>query len=393
MKNKIEIVKSSARTNRIKRTMIKFKCTNERKYTLITAQIMGYVATPYVEKCFMQSIPVPLLVNEMFVSKTIYFNAFLPSNLPPSVKTLQSSIRYFVVVKVFDGKDELTSIKGRFKLVSDTSIYNFREIYMLNQSCCRIGSKTYESPVVASIRSKLHSCDQMRSLANVLDMNTESEPFSTTGDGKSDLEFKNDAVYEVLKEGTKENMKDKSLQNVMKELKIGENMTEEELLRYKLSKISELGLLNEIKTAKLKYKRENKPNLHVLLDNEKKEEQTDIKLVIKDKKVKLAEIKMKNFLYTNDENVLNIKLLKEMKKIKIVVKMKEEAEYSNKEAILFIFERDDFEYLVHLNVFLMQFTQCTFNSDLFKVNFFIELKFNSYKSRVPITVRRNVLYD
>ncbi|ELQ74006.1 hypothetical protein THOM_3099 [Trachipleistophora hominis] len=365
MKNKIEIVKSTARVNRIKRTMIRFKCINERKYTLITAQIMGYVTTPYAQKCFMQSVPVPLLVNEVFVSRTVHFNAFLPSNLPPSIGALQSSVKYFIVVKVFDGKDELACIKGKFRLLSDTSTYDFREIYMLNQNCCRVGSRTYEEHVLTLIRNKLQGCDQVRCLTAVLDAQASKESQNTgqaeTNDRKSAADT---GTVPTHKTG-----EDRNVQDAMQDLRIEENRTEAEILEYKLAKINEMGLLNDIKSAQLKYKRESKPNLHILLDNEHSEEQKLIKLVIKDKKVKLAEIKMKNFFYTNDENVFNIRLLKEMKKIKAVVKMKEEAEYTSKETVLFIFERHNLEYLLHMNVFLTRFTRCTFNSDLFKVNF------------------------
>lgn len=153
MKNNIQILRSSAQANRIKRKVIKFKCVIKRTYTLITAKILGYVKTPSINKKFMESVPVAILVNDVFTNKTIVFNSFIPYNLPPSLKTLQNTIKYFVIVKVFDGKNELVCIKGKFKLYSNSYTYTFRNPYVLNQNCCRLGLESYENMILRKMRN------------------------------------------------------------------------------------------------------------------------------------------------------------------------------------------------------------------------------------------------
>lgn len=162
---------------------------------------------------------------------------------------------------------------------------------------------------------------------------------------EKDLSIQNTKKMDKNPEYASEN-----IQNLMTNLNIVDEEQENALLNYKISKILRLGILRDVENIRVQFRKENKQNIVIMIDKEHIEQQKDVKLIIKDQNTKLAEIKTKNFYNICDECKLSIRLLKKMKKIKVLFKIKEEAEYSVKETVLYVNERENIDYLLDMHV-------------------------------------------
>ncbi|KRH94385.1 hypothetical protein M153_2790008393 [Pseudoloma neurophilia] len=379
MKNKIQIIKSHAQTNRIKETLIKFECINKRKYTIITAQIFGIITTPYIEKRFMESIPVPLLVNEQFETQQISFNCYIPADLPGSFITIHGKIEYFVVVKVFEGVNELADIRCKFRLFSQKNSYNFAEMYILDQMSSRIGTETYEEEFLGKMKQELSELHEMNRIFNEKLQLTDKANVQITNQLDKTDETEQNSILESTESAsslTKPYQVDLSSSEVYK------------ILEHKIQTILSSNYISKLKIKQHLDQKESHSNIFLYLNPDEKFVQKDIKILLWDKKEKLAELKSQNFFFTNEINKIEIFFMKKVKRLRYTLKMIEEVEYTNKETIIYHNVRTHLEFIKSTILKLPRISNFSFKSDLINISFFLEVKINDCLSTIPLTLKK-----
>lgn len=343
------------------------------------------ITTPYVQKVFMESIAVPLLVNELFESKEMTFDAFLPGDMPGSLSTAHSEIRYFVVVRVFEGTEQKTEIRSKFDFISPVSKYSFAKLYVLSQECTRIGIDSYEEVFLLEMRNKLKDLEEMNALYKKETEKMENFNMQKIKSELNHLENKNNMQLDKENENEEKlSVPEEPKDYYPQQLQISTESPMNTILIRKIALLKSMNMLSKLKTAQYHAKKENKQNILLNIKVPKIEEPQLSKILVCDNKNKLLQIKMPNFVYINEKCKIEITLLRKTKRIKITLKKKEHAEYTDRDTVAFVYERRDLEYVHTLFIYIDKQKHHSFESDLVSISYLLEIRIDDYKSSFPV---------